>query len=289
MATLATCFEPQLSTRKTLAFAGHVVRRSGVSSLAHGSSQRGFLATRCSRRHERSTQRTVNRPAEIDPGLDSTGWSIEQDRPLLKRSSRAAPCQTDRVSLVVLLLKLSGPAHVTRFVVSFDVDAVERAVLRSRADVREERPEIVQPLVAHLDAASAVTMPFTVRLVRASHLSGVPSQVLRSACHAVRPRSVSGQFPTQATAAFSHAITKARAVDDSLGFAVTTTEPPSGSRRWDARDHDKATESSPSQVDNTRHLPNNYKGLAGVLQRLLEELLQRIEAWRIWATSKEDQ
>lgn len=63
-------------------------------------------------------------------------------------------------SAVLDLFKAGGPANVSRFVVPIVVDPVE-SVLRTglRADVVEERLEVVHPLVADGDPASAVVLP----------------------------------------------------------------------------------------------------------------------------------
>ena len=80
---------------------------------------------------------------------------------------------------VVHLLALRGPATVARFVVAVAVDAVKRVALWSFAHVVQERTEVVQPLVAHADAAPAVERVGALSWVTTSFLGVSPRDVRR--------------------------------------------------------------------------------------------------------------
>lgn len=79
---------------------------------------------------------------------------------------------------VVGLGLLVGPSHVSGRVVSVVVDAVDgEAESWARADVRKERGEVMPPLVADRDAASAVVLEGDIARVVAPHDHRPPTAV----------------------------------------------------------------------------------------------------------------
>ena len=108
-------------------------------------------------------------------------------------------------STIVILHRPSSPAHVAGFVVAVVVDAVQRqGRIWLRSDVCEKRGEVVQPLIAHSDAASAVVFPLLKRRVGASFSRIHPRPMFWSASESVNEiafnRPLFHHFSTQASA-----------------------------------------------------------------------------------------
>lgn len=83
------------------------------------------------------------------------------------------------IPAIVSLFPRSGPAAITRLVVTVVVDAVQCGVCWSRSHVAQERTEIVVPLGAHLNATSTVRRIFTIRDQITSRLRGGPRSIFR--------------------------------------------------------------------------------------------------------------
>lgn len=106
-----------------------------------------------------------------------------------------------RASRVQHLLLLGGPTDVARFVVSVDVNAI-KGMLRRRFQphVSQECFERVTPLVAYLNAATAVVLKVTSARNIASAFHRVPRQVLGCSRSSVTKGRLAGAFSLIAAA-----------------------------------------------------------------------------------------
>jgi hypothetical protein len=86
--------------------------------------------------------------------------------------------QPESAAPVVVLVFVCGPAAVAWLVVAVRVDAVERVAIRAYTHVLQELREVVSPLVAHGDAATAVERELSIRLYIATLLSVSPCPIL---------------------------------------------------------------------------------------------------------------
>src|SRR5258708_12147525 len=78
------------------------------------------------------------------------------------------------------LLRLRGPAAVAGFVVAVVLDAVDRVLRRrSRPHVRVERRVVVEPTIAHQDAAASVVLVALVVRIEAAFLHRTPDCIFR--------------------------------------------------------------------------------------------------------------
>lgn len=105
-----------------------------------------------------------------------------QSRVLLERHAPFR-CNDDVVGpRVVALHSRRSPSAVSRLVVAVDVDAVEGRPVRALPHVCQKCREVVAPLVAHRDAATAVGGELVVSGIKAPRLRAQPAPVLGSAC-----------------------------------------------------------------------------------------------------------
>lgn len=134
------------------------------------------------------------------------------------------------LALVLGLLLLGSPTNIPGFVVPIDLDSVDGVLWgRAWANVSQKGREVVEPAVAHRDAAGAVGVELPVRRGVATGLSVAPRLVLRRwtpiDCCAVGERAEGRQFSSQATATGRKPTSKWLGTNDGLHSTVTEAAP----------------------------------------------------------------
>src|SRR5665213_482869 len=107
-----------------------------------------------------------------------TAHNTTTDRPSLSTAHFARFQALAKITSVSVLIRRRGPNAVAWLIVAVVVLAFERQASRTRPHVAVERRDIVAPLVAHRDAASAVVLVVLVVGVVATVLRAAPCAVL---------------------------------------------------------------------------------------------------------------
>lgn len=136
----------------------------------------------------RLRHRLLDRPSQFKDAPSKCALTdAETLRPIVQRQGFAAIRDRRDGAPVVALLFSGRPPHVSRLVVSFVVDAIDRARSAwSMADVGEKRFEGVAPAGADANSAPAVVVETLRSRIQAPILYRLPRVKLRRLRHAVR-------------------------------------------------------------------------------------------------------
>lgn len=137
---------------------------------------------------QRTRQRVVDGPLQGSHTLaHGTIGQTGALRQVFQRAGNALVCVERLSALINPLLLRRGPSAITRLVIAFSVDAINRVLGRwARSHVRVEVGEVVQPSLTHPHPASTVACEVSPRHARAAVDHVRPSSVFRRLGQAMR-------------------------------------------------------------------------------------------------------
>lgn len=216
----------------------------------------------------RSRQRVDGRPAFTESGPNGAATKAECSFPLRHVHRLTVERQMLRAAGVIHLRCGDGPTTVVRTVRAIRVDPIDRMQFGwALAHVREKGREVVQPAIAHTNAATAVIVPADESWIRAARADVAPALVLRCQasvpCGTVRRESCAGDFGIPTAARSRNAVSQGGAVNDFLAATVTATAPfrhSAEARPRESRQHQPSAKFQAGQIDQWLHrqmIPNS--------------------------------
>lgn len=195
-------------------------------------------------------------PAALDPMTNSSVTNAGVLRPVRDVHPLSECFQIVIIALILALLFASGPAYVARFIVAVGIDPIERVIAGARADMGQERWEVVTPDISHRDASRAVSRIGDVRHLEASLFGCSPCAIFSRADQAVRRVLSDESFTVDAPATRRVPASQlVRVVNENLSAAIAST-PPRSSASFIGRstEYDQSSEAVTRQVVESRHV-----------------------------------
>lgn len=118
----------------------------------------------------------IHFPTEMQAHTDTVIIDSKVPAKVGEASRHAFDGLPSRCSFIVGLLKVGGPFHVTRFIVSVVIDAMDTVVFRTLAKIRQKIVKIL-PAVTHFNTTTAIIWIFFEVLIMTSSNHGSPYSI----------------------------------------------------------------------------------------------------------------
>lgn len=165
------------------------------------------------------------------------------------------------LATILVLLAVSCPSHVARFIAAQIIDAVNRMFVRwLRTDVGKEGREVVAPFITHSDAATAPMFVVAITRVVATSLDVCPRTILGAVGFAVLRKRFNCFFSAQTPTTFSATFAQTSTVGAGNAATITQAIPTDcAAFVFGARYYSQSPKSLPDKVARHFHCVSFYE------------------------------